>query len=708
MFDWNDEELSNIFWGEAGEGEDHIVPYPDANEEKPLGSYGDCVKKEKNQEAVDIKTDEQKKPATQSDLHGVKLECSSQYDTSEDLPATEFSVDSWPDLSLPGAAKANEDMGTETSNNVTDICKHDLICENKAAPLDNASEIFQSPLDDSEQGDFVDYGWASVGSFEDLDRIFSNEDPIFGHGSLVSADEPWSSSKDVTSSPEKSISQSGDSPCLGLGSLRSTSEQFDVQGDYLSDQNQCFTPGYEKINLLTSNVPQDVKSCAGNMGYIGSSSNISMKEKAAFEMRGSNPVYNLQLDSGNFAVANECMVKLFSCMQGNKQKKLKGRKKSVEKSEVRHLQNLQGWTQTGNQFLQFNGPYAPKMGQSSSSLVFSQQTQFQGSESSHHKDLSNPLFTSFMHGTMAKQYAAMPVLSQFHSGEASQQPAISSYEAPGHLNPSTEPPVKSLTMTPQEKIEKLRRRQQMRAMLAIQKQQQQFGNEISSAEYSAIEGENIEAEENLSTVASLDPNSPMEQDDSNTVCVLRDDCSVHDSILYQLQDIVAKLDMRIRLCIRDSLFRLAQSARQRQYASDTSSSNKSSRDEVLSKEEINTHNRFLKASEAETETNPIDRTVAHLLFHRPLEFTGKIVETPEPNLSAKLLHYDRQASSSMSLQTNSLPQRLENQQILSHEESEVPCLFRKENQLEKALEASEHALTTKAAETGKMKVEPSQ
>lgn len=228
-------------------------------------------------------------------------------------------------------------------------------------------------------------------------------------------------------------------------------------------------------------------------------------------------------------------------MQGNKQKKLKGWKKSAEKSEVRHLQNLQGWTQTGNQFLQFDAPYVPNVGQSSSSLVFSQQTQFQGSESSHYKHLSSPLLNSFVHGTMAKQYTSMPVLSQFHSGEVNQQPAISSHEVPGRLNPSTELPVKSLTMTPQEKIEKLRRRQQIRAMLAIQKQQQQFGNQISSTEYSAMEGENIEAEENLSTVASLEPNSPIEQDDSNTVCVPRDDCSVQESILYQLQDIVAKV-----------------------------------------------------------------------------------------------------------------------------------------------------------------------
>ena len=95
-------------------------------------------------------------------------------------------------------------------------------------------------------------------------------------------------------------------------------------------------------------------------------------------------------------------------------------------------------------------------------------------------------------------------------------------------------------MTPQEKIEKLWQ-QQMRAMIAIQKQQQQFGNQMSSTEYSAMEGENIEAEENLSTVASLEPNSPIEQDDSNTACVPHDDCSVQDSILYQLQDIVAKV-----------------------------------------------------------------------------------------------------------------------------------------------------------------------
>lgn len=38
--------------------------------------------------------------------------------------------------------------------------------------------------------------------------------------------------------------------------------------------------------------------------------------------------------------------------------------------------------------------------------------------------------------------------------------------------------------------------------------------------------------------------------------------------------------------------------------------------------------------EAETDTNQIDRTVAHLLFHRPIEFSG-ILETAESPSSTK-------------------------------------------------------------------------
>lgn len=38
--------------------------------------------------------------------------------------------------------------------------------------LEADAEIFQNTHEDREQGDFVDYEWANIGSFDDFDRIF--------------------------------------------------------------------------------------------------------------------------------------------------------------------------------------------------------------------------------------------------------------------------------------------------------------------------------------------------------------------------------------------------------------------------------------------------------------------------------------------------------------------------------------------------------
>lgn len=46
--------------------------------------------------------------------------------------------------------------------------------------------------------------------------------------------------------------------------------------------------------------------------------------------------------------------------------------------------------------------------------------------------------------------------------------------------------------------------------------------------------------------------------------------------------------------------------------------------------------RIAGVPDAETETNPIDRTVAHLLFHRPFELTQNYVDAPGSPISPKL------------------------------------------------------------------------
>uniref|UniRef100_A0ACD5VXM0 Uncharacterized protein n=3 Tax=Avena sativa TaxID=4498 RepID=A0ACD5VXM0_AVESA len=177
-------------------------------------------------------------------------------------------------------------------------------------------------------------------------------------------------------------------------------------------------------------------------------------------------------------------------------------------------------------------------------------------------------------------------------------------------------------MTPQEKIEKLRRRQQRQALIAIQQQQQQFGQEGSGS--SIFVGQAYTPIKNNPDSSStiIEENAP-QQTSANHEEILRkseipDDSFIKEKIYHELKEALRKLDTSTRLCIRDSLLRLAYSSSERQLSGDRTSSNKSKRheDEVSEKGTSNSRNRHL-LKEAETDTNPIDRIVAHLLFHGP-------------------------------------------------------------------------------------------
>ena len=57
-----------------------------------------------------------------------------------------------------------------------------------------------------------------------------------------------------------------------------------------------------------------------------------------------------------------------------------------------------------------------------------------------------------------------------------------------------------------------------------------------------MHGGNTDAEENVSTLLPIDPISPIEQDDSNTIPLAVDYYySMEGSILHQLQDAIAKV-----------------------------------------------------------------------------------------------------------------------------------------------------------------------
>ncbi|XP_050154830.1 protein LNK2-like isoform X2 [Malus sylvestris] len=627
MFDWNDEELANIIWSEAGESDDHIVPYNEASE--------DCRnKKEWKQESHTIKPTEQKTHGSKFDLQDRKLESSPNFDTSEGISTSEFGMDSWPDSSLANVAKSEQH------------------CIAEAIQLDKDGEIFQNSNEGKEQGDIVDYGWANIGSFDDLDRIFSNDDTIFGNVSLGNADELWSSSRDATDSPIKAFPVSSDSP--------------------------SFTSGYGKMDYSASYGLQNAHAALDHVEYAGGKSKTMEKEQSDMDT-GRSTLTNSSLNAENSSSPNETADKV------SRQKKLmRYRKKLEEKSEEKSLQDFYGtWPSSRTPCGHFENQLEGFMVESSPSTGPKQKRLLQGPEPSPYQHIPNQCAAQSMYGNLTNP--STHVSSHIQPGKFKHQNLFSGCEVSSGnanaINKSVDTSAKPLTMSPQEKIEKLRRRQQLQAMLAIQKQQQQFSHQISSTHQSSTQKGPQETQiqyferadlevEGLSTLPSLDPNSTVEQDDSSIVSAAIDDHSAEDTILYRLQYIVSKLDIKIRLCIRDSLYRLAQSAMRRHYASDTSSSNKSSKVEgEVFAEEINNHNRFGKIPDLETETNPIDRTVAHLLFHRPLNSSGKKSDASESPISTKL-SCEHKTAGLVNLSNECLPDSLKNKQCFPRQGSE--------------------------------------
>ncbi|KAJ3669232.1 hypothetical protein LUZ60_011182 [Juncus effusus] len=249
------------------------------------------------------------------------------------------------------------------------------------------------------------------------------------------------------------------------------------------------------------------------------------------------------------------------------------------------------------------------------------------------------------------------------------KPASNSYN-----NDRTESGNPVSVMTPQEKIEKLRRRQQMQALLAIQQQQQQLGRQVCANDnlVPQVSSSPRNRSQNLDSAASsalLDGSTnkgltPVAATATVQDGFLKDDVFIEETIYHQLQETLAKLDVRVRMCIRDSLLRLAQSAMERQQFNNNTNTNNvnninntsdirstatnntinplSARDETDISRSVPTI-RFPTLVEEETGTNRIDRTVAHLLFHNLSEKSASLFNEEAP-FSPLSFHSDSEVS----------------------------------------------------------------
>ncbi|GER55521.1 dentin sialophospho protein [Striga asiatica] len=107
-----------------------------------------------------------------------------------------------------------------------------------------------------------------------------------------------------------------------------------------------------------------------------------------------------------------------------------------------------------------------------------------------------------------------------------------------------------------------------------------------------------------------------------------DDVSQEAVSFRQLKLVMKQLDSRTKICIRDSLYRLARSAEQRHNHANLNDNGGAERDAGGALLPAGANN-FM---DIETDTNPIDRSIAHLLFHRPPEpsntIRGSVTDPP--------------------------------------------------------------------------------
>ncbi|MCD7446509.1 hypothetical protein HAX54_009190 [Datura stramonium] len=76
--------------------------------------------------------------------------------------------------------------------------------------------------------------------------------------------------------------------------------------------------------------------------------------------------------------------------------------------------------------------------------------------------------------------------------------------------------------------------------------------------------------------------------------------------------------------------------------------------------------RIVRPPHVETETNPIDRTVAHLLFHNPSELPSKLAEFPKSSMFS-MLNCERKAIGSPSFPGRFLQQKSETNSTTAHQ-----------------------------------------
>lgn len=704
MSDWGLYEIDDVVWDGFEESDDHIVPAPEDAQEGTWTVKGDYRKKSLN---VLYKNTEQKPVGNKNALHREKedvmacsngkeepstqlLDMNPWCDVQDDKQATYnlMHIDSGIEIKsgdrVGGDCYSDIKLGSAENDLIMEICKEDPILQNgdsvlgdREATIMNSScdfsltdicppeadlEFFGSEHEDKNSCSLLEYGWASIGNFEDVDRLLRNCESTMGHAMNSSMDDLlWvsSSSACVDNSPQGTVQQGMASSSPDSRALKGKSQQDELEVEFMPCDNPPILASCEKGDSKIidckkddsiSNVDKPFEQQSS--GHIERSQQLALNENKCSleEQRLENSgrtegTSRSQMEETRFKQLDK--ANSYRKQTSHKQPEGKHKKHLSDRKPTENMPPVISYSTgfQGHQSISSNIQNSV----SSALQVFpspGHPSQKQSGEANSLRQVYPQV--PYIHpgyGYPLHYMPIMPSLPNLRPQSDQSQSLFIGYQLPAdvsnqpqHIKKPFEIPSRPPSMTPQEKIEKLRWRQHMQARLAIEHQQQQFGGQNDSMDHSLV---NKQPQKNQSQHAvvtpkegtskilqslSVESDSLTPQENSPVASVVTnvdDDGSLEAAVLHQLQNVIAGLDIRTRLCIRGALFRLARSAMQRRCVSDTKNSSQIREEQFgvgglcisINCDETQT-NRCTGVNDMETETNPIDRTIAHLLFHK--------------------------------------------------------------------------------------------
>ncbi|XP_072984687.1 protein LNK1-like isoform X1 [Typha latifolia] len=426
--------------------------------------------------------------------------------------------------------------------------------------------------------DLMYYDWPAIDNFEDVDRMFRNCDSTFGQGKMDNADElAWFPSSSNTSySSDVTLHTGLTSSCSELGVLNVSSgnDHADINilpqictSDVDYDKSSSFV--YQSTANWIANSAENKGICAQKeQAYEGGELELSAinqtQNRSSLSGSGDLDMIGSQYISGENTMQQLEEQRL--CADSSSKSQASGyllkEKHPLQSASSRYMDTFYPYSEVEYNFPTLEVPVEQKTSSS----------EFEGYE-------TNPYFKIMDHVTS-------------HEKNCMEQ-------LPGQSSDPSE-------MEAQEKVGKFRMLPCDTVMADNLLQQASTIKGLSLGEHSKSQyavgcGDPV-------PTAGIDSSICPE---NSFVTSVSSDVSLEEISFQQLWNVMNQLDCRTKLCIRDSLYRLARTVKRRHCFSNTSTCSGDSR--VQSMEATNESTEF---GNVETETNPIDRSIAHLLFHR--------------------------------------------------------------------------------------------